>query len=159
LIENYNPELRGSGLDVCDMAVPKPLIAKSEGPQLFRATATADWTEKKAIIQIYSVNSDGKKTTDHASCLVKFSDCSVWEEDWKRHSYLIKRSIERLQKSVEEGQSHRMHRGMFYKLFGSIVGYGDDYRSVEEVILDSEEYEATARLKFQAKSGNFHRNP
>ncbi|KAJ9319649.1 hypothetical protein DTO271D3_418 [Paecilomyces variotii] len=159
LIENYNPALRGSGLDVCDMTVPKPLIAKNSGPQLFRAMATADWEERKANIQIYSVKSDGKKIMDHASCLVKFSDTHLWEADWKRHSYLIKRSIERLQKSVEEGQSHRMHRGMFYKLFSALVDYGDNYKSVEEVVLDSEEYEATARVKFQAKSGNFHRNP
>ncbi|KAL1854109.1 Type I Iterative PKS [Paecilomyces lecythidis] len=159
LIENHNPTLRGSGLDVCDMTVPKPLIAKNSGPQLFRATATADWEERKAIVQIYSVKPDGKKIMDHASCLVKFSDSRLWEADWKRHSYLIKRSIERLHKSVEEGQSHRMHRRMFYKLFGALVDYGDNYKSVEEVILDSEEYEATARVKFQAESGNFHRNP
>lgn len=141
------------------MTVPKPLIAKNDGPQLFRATATADWNEKCASVQIYSVNADGKKTVDHGSCLVKFSDCNVWKEEWRRHAYLIWRSIDRLFQSAAEGEGHKLGRGMVYKLFSALVEYDSNYKSMEEVILDSEQYEATARVKFQAKPGNFHRNP
>jgi naphtho-gamma-pyrone polyketide synthase len=159
LIENFKPELRGSGLDVCNMTVPKPLIAKNAGPQLFRAAATANWNENCASVQIYSVNADGKKMVDHASCLVKFSDCNMWREDWKRHAYLIRRSVDRLFRSAADGESHKLGRGMAYKLFNALVEYDSNYKSMEEVILDSEQYEATARVKFQAKQGNFHRNP
>ncbi|KAL1970787.1 hypothetical protein VTN77DRAFT_2621 [Rasamsonia byssochlamydoides] len=159
LIENFKPELKGSGLDICNMTVPKPLIAKNVGPQLFRAAATADWNEKCASVQVYSVNTNGKKIADHASCLVKFSDCNVWREDWGRHAYLIRRSIDRLVQSAADGESHRLGRGMAYKLFSALVEYDSNYKSMEEVILDSEQYEATARVKFQAKQGNFHRNP
>ncbi|KAL2010566.1 hypothetical protein VTN00DRAFT_6373 [Thermoascus crustaceus] len=159
LIEKYKPELKGYGLDVSNMTVPKPLIAKDSGEQLFRASATADWAEKSALVQIYAVNADGKKTTDHGSCTVKFSDCSIWQQEFKRIEYLIKRSVDRLQQSAEDGQSHKMKRGMAYKLFSALVEYDDNYKSMEEVILDSEQYEATARVKFQAKPGNFHRNP
>ncbi|OJJ32995.1 hypothetical protein ASPWEDRAFT_115577 [Aspergillus wentii DTO 134E9] len=158
LVEKYKPELKGVGYDVCDMTVFKPLIAKG-GEQLFRVAATANWAEKNASIQVYSVNSDGKKVMDHANCLVKFFDCSAAELEWKRYSYLIKRSIDRLHESSETGDAHRMKRGMVYKLFASLVDYDENFKSMQEVILDSDQHEATARVKFQAPPGNFHRNP
>jgi naphtho-gamma-pyrone polyketide synthase len=48
---------------------------------------------------------------------------------------------------------------MAYKLFAALVDYDNNYKSMQEVILDSEQYEATARVKFQAEAGSFHRNP
>jgi naphtho-gamma-pyrone polyketide synthase len=152
--------MRDAGLDVCDMTVPKPLIAKNSGvPQPFRAEATATWEEKVAKVQIYSVTTEGKKIADHASCTVRFSDRATWQQEWTRNNYLIKRSIERLIQSAADGESHKLGRGMVYKLFGALVDYDNNYKSMEEVILDSEQFEATARVKFQAKQGNFHRNP
>ncbi|OJJ48520.1 hypothetical protein ASPZODRAFT_150731 [Penicilliopsis zonata CBS 506.65] len=158
LVNKYKPEMKDCGLDVANMAVPKPLLAKG-GEQLFRVSATADWAAKKVNVNVWSVTAEGKKMVDHASCIVKLSDCSVWEQEWKRNAYLIQRSIERLHKDSEDGQSHRMKRGMIYKLFATLVDYDDNYKSIQEVILDSENHEATGRVKFHAPPGNYHRNP
>ncbi|OGM44778.1 polyketide synthetase PksP [Aspergillus bombycis] len=158
LIEKYNPEFKDLGLDVCDMVVPKPLIAKG-GEQLFRVSATANWAERKASVQVYAVNADGKKTVDHAHCTVKFFDTNASELEWKRISYLVKRSIDNLHQNTETGEAHRIQRGMVYKLFSALVDYDDNFKSIREVILDSDNNEATARVKFQAPPGNFHRNP
>lgn len=48
---------------------------------------------------------------------------------------------------------------MIYKLFRALVDYDADYKSIEEVILDSDQYEATALVTLQTTPGNFHRNP
>lgn len=159
LVDNFKPELKGFGLDVADMLVPKPLIYKNAGPQLLRISAAAEWSTKQVSLQFYSVNSEGKKIADHATCVVKLFDCDAAREEWKRNSYLIRRSIDRLVKNAAEGESHKLGRGMAYKLFGALVDYGDNYKSMREVILDSENYEATARVQFQAEPANFHRNP
>ncbi|EKV10885.1 Conidial pigment polyketide synthase PksP/Alb1 [Penicillium digitatum] len=158
LVQNYRPEWKDRGFDICNMVVPKPLIAKG-GTQLFRVSATANWTEESAKVQVWSVTSEGKKILDHASCNIKFFDPSPYELEWKRSSYLIKRSIEHLQESTISGQAHCMKRGMVYKLFASLVDYDENYKSIREVILDSEQHEATALVKFGAPPGNFHRNP
>ncbi|KAF7738576.1 Conidial pigment polyketide synthase [Penicillium ucsense] len=158
LVDKYKPEWKERGFDVCDVVVPKPLIAKG-GKQLFRVSATAEWADEKAKMQVWSVTSEGKKILDHASCTIKFFDTSAAANDWKRSAYLIKRSIEHLKQSTESGQAHRMKRGMVYKLFSSLVDYDENYKSIQEVILDSEQHEATALVKFQAPPGNFHRNP
>lgn len=140
------------------MVVPKPLIAKG-GKQLFRVSATANWAEENAKVQVWSVTPEGKKILDHATCYIKFFDPSTYDVEWKRSSYLIKRSIEHLQESTVSGQAHRMKRGMVYKLFASLVDYDENYKSIREVILDSDQHEATALVKFEAPPGNFHRNP
>ena len=138
--------------------VPKPLIAKG-GKQLFRVSATANWADEIAKMRVWSVTLEGKKILDHASCTIKFFDTSAAELEWKRSAYLIKRSIEHLKESTETGQAHRMKRGMVYKLFSALVEYDENYKSIQEVILDSDQHEATALVKFQAPPGNFHRNP
>ncbi|KAJ6022161.1 hypothetical protein N7540_007665 [Penicillium herquei] len=158
LVDKYKPEFKERGYDVCDVVVPKPLIAKG-GKQLFRVSATANWADEKAQVQVWSVTNEGKKILDHASCTVKFFDTKAAEAEWKRYTYLIKRSIEHLQESTESGDAHRMKRGMIYKLFSSLVDYDENYKSIREVILDSEQHEATALVKFAAPPGNFHRNP
>ncbi|KAJ5507236.1 hypothetical protein N7527_009379 [Penicillium freii] len=158
LVQNYKPEWKDRGFDICNMMVPKPLIAKG-GKQLFRVSATANWAEENANVQVWSVTPEGKKILDHASCNIKFFDPSPYGLEWKRSSYLIKRSIEHLQESTISGQAHRMKRGMVYKLFASLVDYDENYKSMREVILDSDQHEATALVKFEAPPGNFHRNP
>ncbi|KAL4788508.1 hypothetical protein BJX76DRAFT_365765 [Aspergillus varians] len=158
LIDKYKPEFKGFGLDVCNVTVPKPLIAKT-GEEQFRVSATANWGNKCVSTQVYSVTPEGKKITDHAHCEVKFFDCAASELEWKRSSYLIKRSIELLEDNAVKGGAHRLQRGMVYKLFSALLDYDDNYQSIREVILDSEHHEATALVKFQAPQGNFHRNP
>jgi naphtho-gamma-pyrone polyketide synthase len=158
LVKNHKPEWEGHGLDVCNVVVPKPMIAKG-GKQLFRVSATAHWAEKYAQIQVWSVTPEGKKIIDHAHCQVKFFDTSAAELEWKRNMYLIKRSIAHLQESTESGEAHRMKRGMVYKLFASLVDYDENFKSIQEVILDSDQHEATALVKFAAPPGDFHRNP
>lgn len=140
------------------MTVPKPLIAKT-GKEQFRVSATANWADKCASVQVYSVTPEGKKLIDHASCEVKFFDCAAAELEWKRSSYLVKRSIQLLEDNALKGGAHRLQRGMVYKLFSALVDYDENYQSIREVILDSENHEATAFVKFQAPQDNFHRNP
>ncbi|KAJ5536487.1 hypothetical protein N7513_009673 [Penicillium frequentans] len=158
LVEKYKPEWKERGYDVCEVVVPKPLIAKG-GQQLFRVSATTNWAEEKAQVKVWSVTPEGKKILDHATCVIKFFDTHMAAEEWKRHTYLIKRSIQHLQESTESGGAHRMKRGMVYKLFSALVDYDENYKSIQEVILDSEQHEATALVKFAAPPGDFHRNP
>lgn len=158
LVETYKPEWKERGFDVCNVVVPKPLIAKG-GKQLFRVSATANWADESAKLQVWSVTPEGKKILDHATCTVKFFDTAAAENEWKRTTYLIKRSIKHLHESTETGEAHRMKRGMVYKLFSALVEYDENYKSIQEVILDSENHEATALVKFAAPPGNFHRNP
>jgi naphtho-gamma-pyrone polyketide synthase len=74
---------------------------------------------------------------------------------------LINRQIATLQNGVNHGKSHKIKRGMAYKLFGAVVRYDQAYQGMQEVVLDSEMLEATAQVKFQTteENGNFNVGP
>jgi naphtho-gamma-pyrone polyketide synthase len=150
-----------TGVDVADMKVGKALTQSGNGPQLLRVSATANWAKQTAHMTFFSVNAEGKKTSDHAICTVRFGDRNDWAKDWKRNTYLIKSRIDALHRGVNDGQSHKVKRGMAYKLFGAVVEYGKAYQGMQEVVLDSDMLEATAQVKFQAteKDGNFNFGP
>lgn len=149
------------GINVAEMTVDKPLIATGANSQLFRVAGSADWDSLRLNLQIYSVNAAGGKTTDHARCTVKFDKKEAWLKDWKRNAYLVKSRLNSLQNAVEQGQNHKMKSGIIYKLFGSLVDYGSNYKGMQEVVLDSTELEATSRVQFQTtpEDEDFHLPP
>ena len=148
-------------MNVADMTVYKPLVATGNGPQLFRASASADWNAQRLSINFYSVDGAGKKTADHANCSVNIESNKGWLREWKRNAYLIRSRIDSLEQGVNQGQSHKVRRGLAYKLFGALVNYGEAYKGMEEVILDSTQLEATAKVRFQttAKEENHYFSP
>jgi naphtho-gamma-pyrone polyketide synthase len=161
-MRSTKPDAADSGMDICNMVVQNPLIASNSGnPQLFRASATADWVKKTAVVSYYSVTLDGKKTTDHAKCTITYANPDMWLEEWNRNAYLVKSRMGKILQGVDDGngQSHRIKRGLAYKLFSSLVEYDQNFRGMEEVVLDSAELEATASVVFQALKANFHTSP
>ena len=132
------------------MTVPKPLIADKEGKtQLFRVSATVDWSSSSGAVEIYAVDKNGKKTTVHGECKLHFGDSSLWQAEWNRMAYLIRPALTRLHKDVESGNTNLMKRGMAYRVFSTMVEYSSQYKGFEDVILDSKELEGTAHVKFQ----------
>ena len=161
LLQATKIDTKGIGMDVSDMTVNKPLIATGNGPQLFRASASADWNARRVLIDFYSVTAHGKKTADHANCIVNFEDTDGWLKEWRRNAYLISSRIDSLEQGVDQGQSHKVKRGLAYKLFGALVDYGQCYQGMQEVTLNSAQLEATARVRFQTteKEENHYFSP
>ena len=150
-------------MDVCNMEVVKPLIAKKgfKEPQLIRVTATTDLSTGQAELRYASVNAEGKETIHHATCTVKYGGGEEWLSEWSQIAYLVKGRIRSLQKSVGKGVAQRLSRGTTYKLFSALVNYSEKYRGMEEVIVDAPELEATSVVNFQTteKDGNFFCSP
>jgi naphtho-gamma-pyrone polyketide synthase len=160
MLKGNNISSETTGLDVANVKVDKPLIAMTDrDSQLLRISASADWTTNLVSFSLYSVNADGKKAAEHASCEVKITQNQRWLEDWRRVSYLIESRIKSLNKAVDEEDAHKMKRGIVYKLFSSLVDYDASYQGMQEVILDSKELEATAKVSFQVDQNGFFINP
>lgn len=148
------------GLDVGDMQIDQTLIAQPGGiSQFIQVSASADWKANTIAISLYSVNDQGKKTTSHATCQVRITPDQTWQQEWKRNAYLIKSRIAMLRKGVDEGDSHKLKCGMVYKLFASLVDYEPQYQGMREVILDSNELEATSQVSFQVDEDGHYFNP
>lgn len=151
-------------MNVRSMANPAPLLLKCSSEaqhQLVQIMSTVDLTRQEAATQVSSLSDNGKKTIIHAKCVVAFEDALEWASEWERNAFLVRTRVDLLEKKGRDGKVHRLLRGMVYKLFGSLVDYSDLYRGLEEVVLDTANLEANAKIDLQAssKDGAFYLSP
>ena len=149
-------------LDCANMKIDRPLIVSPDSTsQLLRVSASADWSRHEVSLRLFTVNAELQIIADHAICTVKVAQvpAALWLENWNRLAHLIQGRISTLQNSVDEGSSHKLKRGLAYKLFSSLVEYAIDYQGMQEVILNTEGFEATAWVVFQTGDDGFFWNP
>ena len=161
ILEKHRPDLIAYAVDVQNMNVDKPLIKKDgDEATLFRTEVVHSKSTSSATMSVYSVNATGKKTTQHARCVLSLEDPKWWVQQWESNQYLIERSIEWLEKRAEQGFDSALSAGMIYKIFATLVDYSDGFKGLREAILNSDDREATAKVKFQTSDkGNFLYNP
>jgi iterative type I PKS product template protein len=158
--KTLRPDSENIGANVSQMEVVKPLIGRSDGSsQILRITAQLDLSRMRADL-VYSSGTD-KTRIDHATCVVHFGDRSSWLAEWQRTAYLIQSRIDWLKDAEKVGKASKIGRGLAYKLFTALVDYDPKYRGMTEVILASENMEATSQVNFQTKpeDGNFVCSP
>lgn len=149
-------------MDVANMRITKPLIANQDlKSQLLRTSASVDWNTQIAVLKFDSVSLEGKHFSNHATCDVKYGNGNDWKAEWQRSAYMIRPCLQRLEEDVSQGRSHKLKRGMAYRVFSSMVEYGNSYKGFEDVVLDSAGLEGTARIKFQTSEddGDFFFSP
>ncbi|KAF7196198.1 Non-reducing polyketide synthase 1 [Pseudocercospora fuligena] len=162
--KEMRPGTEAPGLNVCNMEVPKPLIAQIPQPaqgQHIELEANADLEQGIVKLQFRSVQPDGKKILDHAHCIVRFEEKAAWADEWARYNFMVKAQIDLLTAKTMNGGAHKVQRGMAYKLFKALVNYEGKYRAMSEVVLDGQNTEASATLDFPTKpeDGDFYCPP
>ncbi|KAL4957638.1 hypothetical protein BDW69DRAFT_180424 [Aspergillus filifer] len=151
-----------AGMNVCSMEVGKPLILKTnpDEPQIIRVAAT--FQDGVVDFKFFSVDENGNTTIENAECQVKFGDPEKWLRKWNKNAYMVQEQIKRLEGAVGTNAStHRVGRGMAYKLFAALVNYADSFRGMDEVVLDADAFEAAAKVTFKAgeTGGDFFMDP
>ncbi|KAF2470334.1 ketoacyl-synt-domain-containing protein [Lindgomyces ingoldianus] len=165
LYKQLRPNLPTPGLNVCAMEVPKTLIPQFPPPaggQHIQIEANADLEINQVELKFRTVTADGKKIlAEHAFGTVKYEDIDTWREEWARTQFMVQTQIDILKQKLETGGAHKVLRGMAYKLFKALVTYADNYKGMEEVILDGKQTEATASVRFQTTpaDGDFFASP
>nr|AEE68981.1 polyketide synthase [Exserohilum turcicum]AEE68982.1 polyketide synthase [Exserohilum turcicum] len=165
LYQQLRPGTETPGLNVCAMEVTKTLIPQYPPPaggQHLQTEGNADLETNQVKITFRTVTADGSKVlAEHAVGLVKYEDVNARKEEWGRIQYMVQSQVDLLKQKLETGAAHKVLRGMAYKLFKALVTYADNYRGMEEVILDGKQTEATAQVQFQttAADGEFLCSP
>ncbi|KAL9130124.1 MAG: hypothetical protein Q9217_001598 [Psora testacea] len=162
--EKYKIDPPATAMNVIGMEIPKPIIvphSRPEKPQLLRIEALAEMKTGKVEVEYGTYSSETKQTDKGAKCTIKYGDSQSWLDAWARSSYLVKKRIAALERGVQEGTTHKIFRGLAYKLFAGLVHYESKYQGMREVLLDSPELESTALLELYSKndSGRFYCSP
>lgn len=154
------PDAENVGCNVAHMEVPKTLIFDDTlESHVLRLTATANVAAGYADL-VWSTG-EGAKKTEHANCKVYYGNTDEWLGEFERVSYLIKGRVDSLMEAEKVGKASKIGRGLAYKLFAALVDYDGRYRGMEEVVLDSNTCEATAKVVFQTEEseGQYFCNP
>lgn len=155
--ENYEIQVPTVGIDICDMLITHPVVVPKERPiepELLHVLVHAHLDTGRIQYRFGRHSTESEQTDWVAQCSVQFGDAKQWIYEWSKMTYLITTRIESLERGVSHGTSHKLFRGMVYKLFSSCVRYDPKYQGMKEVLLNSEELESTALLElYQGRDG------
>lgn len=107
------------------------------------------------------------KHQQHAQCTIMFSDTEVMQHI---EQFDMAGSYSKLVRALRQGiaahRTVRFTRNMMYRMISSLAEFHPDHKLVEDIVLDSQTHEATARVSFGQLlgedgkySGTFHTHP
>jgi iterative type I PKS product template protein len=161
VLGKYRPDESNKMVDVSDMVVSKALILRAEGAQqLLQAHADVDWKTKSALIKIMSFDSK-QKLQEHSRCVIRFVDGASLQKQLQKDSAAVKAKMANLRAGIAEGTTARFNRAMVYRAIRPLARFHDDYRAIDEVVLNSNTLEASSRLSFGTvdQNGDFSTHP
>ncbi|KAM3080825.1 hypothetical protein ACMFMF_002740 [Clarireedia jacksonii] len=160
LLNRYRPTLQEKLIDVSKMVISKALIAKPQGPQPLQTHANVDWSKKSATLRFLTLDNKGLPTVEHASCTIQFTDRSQLETLAVKATYIRSR-MQALQKGIQDETAARFNRAMVYKMIRTLAQFHQDYKAIDEVILNSNTLEASSKVSFDdvKKGGTFQTHP
>ena len=160
LLNRYRPNKQERLVDVSDMTISKALILREKvSEQLLQAHADVDWTSNAATIMFMSFGTK-KELQEHARCVVRFQDRSL-QETLQKDAFKVKQKMQALRDGITIGDTARFNRPMVYRMIRPLARFHDDYRAIDEVVLNSKTLEASSKISFGSvkKGGDFHTHP
>ena len=160
LLDRYRPEKQERLVDVGNMAISKALISKEKvDEQLLQAQAEIDWTSNAGTIVFKSFDAKNKQQ-EHARCVVRFQDRSL-QEALQKDAFKTKQKMQALRDGLATGDTSRFNRPMVYRMIRPLARFHEDYKSVDEFVLNSKTLEASSKVSFGSvkRGGDFHTHP
>ncbi|KAI1456594.1 beta-ketoacyl synthase [Annulohypoxylon moriforme] len=160
ILQRYCPDQREDLIDVSEMNISKALILRAGATQqLLQAHAEVDWPSQSMPIKFMTFDNK-QKLQEHSRCIVRFKDRSL-REVLQSNSESVKLKLQALRDGIATGMTARFNRPMVYRSIRPLARFHDDYRAINEVVLNSNTLEASSHLSFDKvkKGGNFHTHP
>ncbi|KAI4261875.1 MAG: hypothetical protein L6R42_002935 [Xanthoria sp. 1 TBL-2021] len=160
LIDRYQPAKQDRLVDVSDMSISKALILKEKaGEQLLQAHSDVDWSSNAATTIFMSFDAKGE-LQEHARPVLRFQAHSL-QEKMQEDALNTKRKMQTLRDGIAPGDTARFNRPMAYRAIRPLARFHDDYRAIDEMVLNSNTLEASSKLSFGSvrREGDFHTHP
>jgi iterative type I PKS product template protein len=160
LLARYRTKQAKKLVDVSDMSISKALILNEEASkQLIQVHAEADWTSQTVAMKFMSFNNH-KKLQEHARCVVRYQDGGL-QQELQSCASATQDKIKVLRAGIAAGETARYNRAMVYRAIRPLARFHNDYRAIDEIVLNSNTLEATSTLSFGSvkRDGDFHTHP
>ncbi|GAB7350141.1 hypothetical protein MBLNU459_g0810t2 [Dothideomycetes sp. NU459] len=159
-IGTYLSHRKESLVNISGMTISKALVLRAgTASQLLQSHAEADWMSQTVSIKFMSFDSRNK-LQEHARCVVRYEDRSIQDRLQKDLSN-IQGKLDKLRAGIANCTTARFNRPMVYRAIRPLARFHDNYRAIDEIVLNSDTLEASSRLSFASvkQEGNFHTHP
>lgn len=97
---------------------------------------------------------------EHARCVLRFEDRSLLQT-LQSDAAKVKAKMQVLRDGIASGVTARFNRPMVYRAIRPLARFHDDYRAIDEIVLNSDTLEASSRLSYGSvkRGGDFHTHP
>ncbi|KAI4192427.1 MAG: hypothetical protein LQ346_004318 [Caloplaca aetnensis] len=160
LLKRYRSDQAENLVDVSDMTISKALILRTGvAQQLLQAHAEVDWSSNTTSVKFMSFDAS-QKLQEHSRCVVCFKDRSLLQK-LQQDATSVKQKMQSLREGTMTGAAARFNRPMVYRAIRPLARFHDDYRAIDEIMLNSNTLEASSRLSFGSvkRGGNYHTHP
>ena len=91
---------------------------------------------------------------------MRFKDRSL-QQVLQEDSANVKQKLQALRDGIATGTTARFNRPMIYRAIRPLARFHDDYRAIDEIVLNSTTLEASSRLSYSSvkRGGIFHTHP
>ena len=162
LYEGANPGKVIPPMSLWALDITHPLVVPVSDPQQIIEISAAKSADRDWSVHVTFNSKDKASSHEHGSCDVRFGKNDERKAEFARSLHLVNKRVDTLTSSAVAGLSHRLQRPIVYKLFTSLVNYGEKYQGLEEVYLDNTGYgDTAARVKLgpNADAGTFTESP
>lgn len=159
------PETKSdAAISIKDMQILGPVIVpepRIDTPQLLRIDAQIVLETGDITVGFSTASKDDRVSVLTARCRIVYEKETDWLRNWRRSNYLVQKRMVDLECGVSQGVVDKLSKKTVYQLFSAVVDYAPMYQGLQEVIVNTEELEATAIVKDSAAftSGNFFCSP
>ena len=177
LLKRYRPDQEENLVDITDMIISKALILRDGADeQLLQAHAEVDWQLGATNVKFMTfdvsaraslflrrancVSQNRQKLQEHSRCTLRFRDRSLLKT-LQDNAAEVKEKMRVLRSGIAMGVTARYNRAMAYRAIRPLARFHDDYRGLDEVVLNSKTLEASTHLSFGSvkRDGIYHTHP
>jgi iterative type I PKS product template protein len=156
-LDRYQPNSAERVVSIRNVEITRALIGSAEWKQRLRCTAQFNWASKGGRLRFTVHDEAGFEVGQLSTCELKFVDDST-RQRLQADLATFKGNFERMRQS---DTTSRFNGSMSYRLVSALAEFNPDYHCIDDVLYDSDAYEAACRVSFgqMKKGGNFHTNP
>lgn len=147
-------------ITICELDIHRAIVVMNKDPsQIIEIQVDLGTTSNVAQISFRVRESEG--VHDVGTCEVVYDGKTKFTDSISSNMFLVKSRINSLKASNEIDKRHRLLRSAIYRLFSNLVDYGEPYKGLDYVSLDTDLQDAIGEIKMPASAseGNYLYNP
>ncbi|KAM6476656.1 polyketide synthase [Trichoderma sp. SZMC 28011] len=148
-------------LSIYDMEMARALVIEERGSRpVINIRNIYNQDQGFARVTFYSITPEGKEVA-YGACKVKVAKGAAQKNSPQQLDFLLRSRMVTLQEYSKNRKAHAFLKPVVYRLFANVVGYGEAYQGLEEVVVDTRGSDGmgTVRLPQSDSTGHFTLDP